>query len=51
MMLAVLGVASIAGGACIACGTTQTRFEARSDIFSGLLVIFGLSMIGAMLPL
>jgi hypothetical protein len=48
-MLAVLGIASIAGGTCLACSATDTRFETETDLLSGLLLVSGLSMIGAVL--
>lgn len=49
-MLAILGVASIVGGTCLACVSTRKAHEKRADIVSGLMVVLGLSMIGAMLP-
>ena len=48
-MLAVFGVLGIAGGTCLACATTETRFERQIDIASGLLLVAGLSMVGMML--
>jgi hypothetical protein len=49
-MLAMLGVMSVTGGTCLACGATETRYEKQIDILSGVLLVAGLSMIGALFP-